>query len=429
MNRFIINLHDPHYVSTLYNVDRPEGEPPIKIGMNIKKHFGTFGCKQATYKCRIQNQYLQLKQEALKVNAIYKSTHQKFLWAIDHMEFHPTLGKPKTGPEVRLKRSLQKSEELKSETYKVYIKDLTDEDVRMLNQVVQLLDTQYLNKTIKVMRRKRFGLASWFMGWGFLQTYRSIKTIKDKIRALQEQNLLQDQIIELIHYLNITYGHVSSNRYAITNLQVRMAEVNKTLIAALSDVKFVKYLVAIINDVRIILAKLTSGVMSFKQNVNVIHEYLRVLSSKQVNPLIIPPDSLRKVLAHVKEDMKRNPRLQLPEDPNINIWNYYSIMKVTPTVIDDFLLIILTIPLTDQSLEMDLYKIYNLPALHPKLKVEFTYQLEGEYLAITKNKLHAALPTTGEIRICKGTEGYLCLMNQALYPVEKIEWCAYALFT
>ena len=79
MNRFIIDLHDPHYVSTLYNIDRPEGEPPIKIGMNVKKHFGTFGCKQATYKCRIQNQYLQLKQEALKVNTIYRSTHQKFL--------------------------------------------------------------------------------------------------------------------------------------------------------------------------------------------------------------------------------------------------------------------------------------------------------------------------------------------------------------
>ena len=145
--------------------------------------------------------------------------------------------------------------------------------------------------------------------------------------------------------------------------------------------------------------------------------------------MIIPPDSLRKVLAQEKEDMKRNPRLQLPKDPNINSWNYYSIMKITPIVMDDFLLIILTIPLTDQSLEMDLYKTYNLPTLHLKLKVEFTYQLEGEYLAITKNKLYAALPTAGEIRICKGIEGYLCLMNQALYPVEKIEWCAYALFT
>ena len=300
----------------------------------------------------------------------------------------------------------------------------------MLRQVIQLLNTQYLNKTTKTIRRKRFGLASWVMGWGFLQTYISIKAIKDNIRSLQEQNLLQqNQIIELSHYLNVTYGHVSSNRHAIINLQVRMAEVNKTLKVALSDVKFVKYSVAIINNIRIILAKLTPGVISLEQNVNAIYEYLGVLSSRQVNPLIIPPDSLRKVLAQVKEDMKRNPRLQLPEDPNINIWNYYSIMKITPIVMDDFLLIIFTIPLTDQSLEMDLYKIYNLPISHPKLRVEFTYQLEGEYLAITKNQLYAALPTAGDIRICKGKEGYLCLMNQALYMVEKIEWCVYALFT
>ena len=56
--------------------------------------------------------------------------------AIDHMQFHLTLGKSKTGPEVRLKRSSQKSEELKSKSYKVYMKDLTDEDVKILNQVV-----------------------------------------------------------------------------------------------------------------------------------------------------------------------------------------------------------------------------------------------------------------------------------------------------
>ena len=264
-------------------------------------------------------------------------------------------------------------------------------------------------------------------GIGHLTSFRAIK---DNIRSLQLQNKLQeDQILELSHYLNITYAHVSTNRYAITNLQVQLAQLNKTLIATLEDAKFIKYTVAVITDVRIILAKLTLGVISLQQNVNAIYEYLRVLSSKQVNPLIIPPDALRGVLANIKDDMKRNPRLQLPEDPNVNIWNYYPIMKITPIVMDDFLLIILTIPLTDQSLEMNLYKVYNLPALHPELKVEFTYELEGEYLAITKNKLYAALPTAREIRICKGTRGYLCLMNQALYPIDKLEWCSYALFT
>ena len=300
----------------------------------------------------------------------------------------------------------------------------------MIKEAVKWFDTQYLNRTRSTKRNRRFGQATWILCWGVYRTYSSIKAIKDNIRVLQEQNLLQqDQIIELSHYLIITYGHVSSNRHTITNLQVRLAKINKTLVAALSDVKFVKYTVAIVNDIRIVLAKLTLGVVSLEQNVNATHEYMRVLSSRQVNPLIIPPDSLRKVLARVKEDMKRNPRLRLPEDPNINVWNYYTITKITPVVMDDFLLIILTIPLTDQSLEMDLYKIYNLPALHRKLKIEFTYKLEGEYLAISKSRLYAAIPTAREIRICETTEGYLCLMNQALYPVGKIEWCIYALFT
>ena len=188
-----------------------------------------------------------------------------------------------------------------------------------------------------------------------------------------------------------------------------------------------KYTVAIINDIRINLAKLTLEIMTLDQNVNAVYEYLRGLSTRQVNPLIIPPDTLQKVLAKVKKDMNRNPRLKLPEDLDINIWNYYTTMKITPVVMDDFLLILLTIPLTDQSLEMDLYKIYNLPTLHPKLKIEFTYQMEGEYV-ISKSRLYASIPTAREIRICKATEGYLCLMNQPLYPIEKLEWCAYALF-
>ena len=213
---------------------------------------------------------------------------------------------------------------------------------------------------------------------------------------------------------------IYTNIYAITNLQVQLAQVNQSLMATLQTVKFLRFTVTVITDIRIILAKLTLGVLGLQQNIKAIYEYLRVISGKQVSPLLIPPDELRGVLANIKDDMRRNPRLQLPEDPNVNIWNYYPIMKITLVVMDDFLLIILNIPLTDQFLEMNLYKVYNLPTLHPELKVEYIYELEGEYLAITKNKLYAALPTAREIRICKGTGGCLCLMNQALFPIDKI---------
>ena len=355
MVRFLKDIHDPHYVGNLYNINRPKGSPPVQLGQSDKHHFGTFACKQATYKCRIQNQYTQLRKEAFKLNSMYRSTHEKFLRAVDHMEFHPTLGRPKEKPEVRLKRQIhgwsRRTQMLNQ------IKKMNREDVEMIKELDEWLSMQY-NQTGGPGRNKRFGLATWVLGWGLYRTYSTIRHIKDNIRTLQEQNLLQqDQIIELSHYLNITYGHVTSNRYAITNLQVRMAEIDKTLMATLSDIKFLKYTVAIVNDIRINLAKLTLGIMSLEQNVNAVYKYLRVLSTRQVNPLIIPPHTLRKVLAKVKEDMNRNPRLKLPEDPNLNIWNYYTIMKITPIVMDDFLLILLTIPLTDQSLDMDLYKI------------------------------------------------------------------------
>ena len=170
-----------------------------------------------------------------------------------------------------------------------------------------------MNKTTKSRRNKRFGLTGWIMGLG-IGYFTSFRTIKDNIRTLQLQNKLQqDQILELSHYLNITYAHVSTNRYAITNLQVQLAQINQTLMATMQNVRFLRFTVSVITDIRIILAKLTLGVMGLQQNVKAIYEYLRVLSSKQVNPLLIPPDALRGVLAHIKDDMKRNPRLQLPE--------------------------------------------------------------------------------------------------------------------
>ena len=318
MGRFLVDLHDPHYVSTLYIAGRYEGDPLVRRVAGAKTVFTETTCRELTYKCRVQNQFIQLKKEAVKINQIYLETYRKFLRAIDHMEFHPTLGRTKTESTIRLKRQPHGNNQTEGASqYANQMEGLTKEDILMLKQADKLIETKFLNKIIKKRRNKRFGLAGWIMGWG-IGYFSSLRVIKDNIRTLQLQNKLQqDQILELSHYLNITYAHVSTNRYAITNLQVQLAQLNKTLIATMQDVKFIRYTIAIITDIRIILAKLTLRVMGLQQNVNAIYEYLRVLSSKQVNPLLIPPDALRGVLAHIKDDMKRNPRLQLPEDPNV----------------------------------------------------------------------------------------------------------------
>ena len=159
-----------------------------------------------------------------------------------------------------------------------------------------------------------------------------------------------------------------------------------------------------------------------------LFEYMRVLASQELNPMIIPPDVLKVILHKIEKDIKSHARLKLCEDPETNIWSYYGMIKLTPIVLDDYLMLILTVPLVDQSLHMDLYKVHNLPMLHLTLHVHAQYEIEGPYLATIMDGMFIILPTALDVRLCLMMNGHLCMFNQALYPVEHINWCIYALF-
>ena len=91
-------------------------------------------------------------------------------------------------------------------------------------------------------------------------------------------------------------------------------------------------------------------------------------------------------------------------------------------------MLILTVPLVDQSLHMDLFKVHNLPMLYPTLQVHAQYEIEGSYLATVMDGMFITLPTALDVRLCLMMNGHLCIFNQALYPVEHMNWCIYALF-
>ena len=92
-------------------------------------------------------------------------------------------------------------------------------------------------------------------------------------------------------------------------------------------------------------------------------------------------------------------------------------------------MVLLTIPLTDQSLEMNIFRVHNLPLVHPEYHTSAKYKLEGEYLAIGKEGMYVALPDEDSIKICIMSDLGLCTMHNALYPSEFVECCIYALYT
>ena len=77
---------------------------------------------------------------------------------------------------------------------------------------------------------------------------------------------------------------------------------------------------------------------------------------------------------------------------------------------------------------MNLYKVYNLPMLHPTLHVHAQYEIEGTYLATLMDGMFISLPSILDVKLCLITNRHLCMFDQALYPVEKNNWCIYALF-
>ena len=91
-------------------------------------------------------------------------------------------------------------------------------------------------------------------------------------------------------------------------------------------------------------------------------------------------------------------------------------------------MLILTVPLVDQSLQMNLYKVHNLPTLHPTLNVHAQCELEGTYLATMMEGMFISLPTALDIKLCLIMDGHLSMFDQALYPVQCTNWCIYALF-
>ena len=155
---------------------------------------------------------------------------------------------------------------------------------------------------------------------------------------------------------------------------------------------------------------------------------MRALASQELNPMIIPLDILKNILHRIETDIKSHARLKLCEDPEVNIWSYYGTIKLTPIVLEDYLMLILTVPLVDQSLHMNLYRVYNLPMLHPDLHVHVQYEVENTYLATVMDGMFVTLPTALDVRLCLMTNGHLCMFKQALYPVEQTNWCIYSLF-
>ena len=258
---------------------------------------------------------------------------------------------------------------------------------------------------------------------------RNIAKIKDNICTLQKQNQLQDkQIKQLAKFLNLTMHQVDKHSEMLYEIDTKMTIMNKTLQQIMWTLDAVQYETNLLHSFQNRIYRVYTSLYALQVNTESLFKYMRALASQELNPMIIPPNILKNILHKIEDDIKLHARLKLCEDPKMNIWSYYRTIKLTPIVLEDYLMLILTVPLVDQSLHMNLYKVHNLPMLHPTLHVHAQYEIEGSYFATVMDGMFITLPIALDVRLCLMTNGHLCMFNQALCPMEHTSWCIYALF-
>ena len=80
--------------------------------------------------------------ETNKLRELFNRIHEKFLKAIDHMEFHPTLGKEKKGTSFKLHKHDVGGMDASMAHQMKY---LSPDDIEMLRQGNEIIQKRYLN--------------------------------------------------------------------------------------------------------------------------------------------------------------------------------------------------------------------------------------------------------------------------------------------
>ena len=382
------------------------------------------GCSEHPYACHAKLKFDHFKLEIQYIYKIFGTIHKKFLTTIDHIDYHPSQ------QYVNNKTRVKRSDFYESHGYyHSPTRELTSSENNFLDVFLEALYKVNPSLHKNISRMKRQDVFTFLLGWGIYANAKSISKIKENIHILQNQNKLQDkQIKQLAKYLNLTMHQVDRHSEMLYEMDTRLLILNKTLQHLMWTVDALRYEHTVIHYFQTRIYCVYTSLYALCEDIDALYEYMRILASQELNPTIIPPDVLKTILHRIENDIKSNARLKLCEDPNTNIWSYYGTIKLTPIVLQDYLMLILTVPLVDQTLHMNLYRVHNLPMLHPTLQMHVQYEIEGPYLATLMDSMYITLPTDIDVKLCLMTKGHLCMFNQALYPVDNTNWCIYALF-
>ena len=311
----------------------------------------------------------------------------------------------------------------------INVKDLKTNFDTMLDHLNDLQhrfpNQSYENKPGKTNTRQKrsiLGKIFNFLFGGSSMSEQTAQIIKNNLRILQEnQKEIGDELDNQYNLINLTRVETSKNRQLLGTLDAKLNLLNdavQTISSTSSSIMLQTNIlassVAILNHLqryRILIARLTNEIHN-------IGLYLQTLSLNKLSVVVIKPNQLRKLLSEIQKALRSNPRLSLPADPITNIFEYYSLLKVTSTMQDDVLYVVLEIPLVDRHSEMELVRLHPFPAHSEENGIAAEFILERRFIALTSTGDHYTFPAPEDILACQVTRNHFCTIDYPFFPLK-----------
>ena len=277
-------------------------------------------------------------------------------------------------------------------------------------------------------RWKRF---LWSLGnsIAIYRNHKRISRLNDKVNILQRNDQLLDK---KIHHLAGVLDQTLVSIHALGDRTDEIIRAQKVLVTALEEqvthqVSWEKGMM-LIYLARQKITMYRHGLEEFRRLVRKYTRWMETLTTGRVTPNLVTPDEMREYLNRMQEELQPIPHLHLPLDPDNDVWTAYSVCKIVPYLLQDFVVVEVDVPLTSSNLDLELYSVHNLPAIHPDSGLSATYRLEGKYFAVSTDKHFIAIPNEDEVAMCEATGNIVCNFKAPLYPRVKCRTCLCALY-
>ena len=200
----------------------------------------------------------------------------------------------------------------------------------------------------------------------------------------EAQSTQQETLVHIVSILNVTRYAAQVNMHSINILMDKVDETSHdvnnlynltTLLAtSLSYHQLILYIRSVLTDLR--------DSLSYIRMVSThTMDYIDVAMTGTLSPHILPIMDLKKMLSHIEETLPSTLHLPISSDDTLHFYRY---LHMHVLIANKPFLLLIDVPIQDQSQQLSIYKIFTLDFPHGNFTAQ--YGINTQYLRITQDE-------------------------------------------